>query len=70
MGILSAGQSCRSCKSCNVFFKIHFTRTVERLCRGVLSVVYMECVKYMEQSCNIIFAEDRLDEIVMQSVIV
>ena len=33
-------------------------------------MVCMEYVKYIEQSCNIIFVEDLLDETVMQSVII
>jgi len=56
--------------NCVIFFKIHFTRMVGRVCHGVLFMVYMECVKYTEETCNISLVEDRLDEIAMQSVII
>jgi hypothetical protein len=43
MGTLCTGQSCESSKCCNAF-KIHFTRMMGSVCRGVLFVVYMEHV--------------------------
>ena len=53
-----------------IFLKIHFTQMMGSLWHGVLFMVYMEHVQYTEQRCSIVFVEDRLDEIVMQTVIV